>query len=345
MSPYETSGSPAADFGSSSLAVDRGNILAAGAAYVAYKGMTGLVSGFSRAVREERIRSRRIMMHPSVVSVCEVVNPKQCGRPDNWVADAAKIIQQQQRMEINRVCERLFSRYGVETAIVTLDDVRGHTVDDLRDFFTDLFNLWGLGDPRLNNGLLVGMVVQKRRVEIITGSGMDRAVPGGWLKRIQEMDMIPAFKYGNFGGGLLQGINLIEGRIDAQDGRHVDAFAYGDGHRSDQGPFSGLVYGGGTDIRERRMSHSEFRQFNLGRGVSTQGVFESSYESYGEVSSTRRHGGQSMRYDARDYCDEDYDIYGDRSDRYSTFRSTHDGRRRPQSRYIEDDYEPGHYYG
>ena len=35
---------------------------------------------------------------------------------------------------------------------------------------TDLFNEWGLGDPDVGNGLLVMLVKNKRRLEVVTGS-------------------------------------------------------------------------------------------------------------------------------------------------------------------------------
>jgi uncharacterized membrane protein YgcG len=53
-------------------------------------------------------------------------------------------------------------------------------------FFTQLFNYWGVGDPVRNNGLVVGMVVDKRRLEMVTGTGLQKYWPDEEVKELQE---------------------------------------------------------------------------------------------------------------------------------------------------------------
>ena len=73
---------------------------------------------------------------------------------------------------------------------------------------------------------------------------------------MQEVDMVPAFRGGDFGTGLLHGVNAVEQRIHKQGGRHVDSFAAGGGfgryRGSHGGPLSGMFFSGGTEVRERR---------------------------------------------------------------------------------------------
>lgn len=56
--------------------------------------------------------------------------------------------------------------------VVTLEDIAGPKGQGNRihQFATDLFNEWGLGDPEVGNGLLVMLVKNKRRLEVVTGS-------------------------------------------------------------------------------------------------------------------------------------------------------------------------------
>ena len=76
---------------------------------------------------------------------------------------------------------------------------------NLRPFFTSLFNYWGVGCPAVNNGVLVAMVMKHRRVEMVTGDGMRHVLTDSYLKNMQETYMVPMFKQGEFGAGLIKG--------------------------------------------------------------------------------------------------------------------------------------------
>jgi len=94
-----------------------------------------------------------------------VADPKTFART-NWISDACKLLSPIQANEINAICHRLFSKYGVEIAVVTVDTAPGGPMN-LRPFFTELFNYWGLGDPTVNNGVLVAMIMTHRRIEMV----------------------------------------------------------------------------------------------------------------------------------------------------------------------------------
>jgi hypothetical protein len=108
-----------------------------------------------------------------VASVSEVTNPKICGAADNWVSDEASMLLSSDITTINEVANRLHQRYGMEVAVVTLTDTTGYEDGDIHGFFTELFNFWGVGDPNANNGLVIGLVKTKRRLEMVTGTGLE----------------------------------------------------------------------------------------------------------------------------------------------------------------------------
>eukprot|EP01052_Picozoa_sp_SAG31_P068579 SAG31_NODE_27382_length_427_cov_0.390244_1_plen_93_part_01 len=76
---------------------------------------------------------------------------------------------------------------------------------------------------QVHNGLMVAMVKDKRRLEMITGIGMDKVVPGRWLKEMQGDVMVPCFRRGDFGDGLHHGMYEVERRIDSmcRSGKHL----------------------------------------------------------------------------------------------------------------------------
>ncbi len=116
--------------------------------------------------------------------------------PANWVSDGAKMLSAAERQQVNGVCQRLFDKYGVEVAVVTLNDIRA--LQTPREFFTQVFNAWGIGHPTVNNGLLVALVLEKRRLEMVTGDGMRKVLTDDTLKALQQREMVPLLGRGRW---------------------------------------------------------------------------------------------------------------------------------------------------
>lgn len=133
-------------------------------------------------------------------SVEDVPNPRSLGL---WVSDEAQIIDALDEDEINRQIAAIHREQGIEIAVVTVDDVDTGTP---KEFATELFNHWGIGDAGSDNGLLVLMVVDRRRLEMETGYGTEVVLTDGWLKSMQGQEMVPHFKTGDYGTGLKNGV-------------------------------------------------------------------------------------------------------------------------------------------
>jgi hypothetical protein len=170
-----------------------------------------------------------------VARVEEVARPNSCavltrhGPRDfdasNWVSDGAHALNPQSVATLNGVANTLYALYGCEMTVVTLDDVSGRAGRDLHGFATQLFNHWGLGDPAVGNGLLVLLVKKQRAVEIVTGEahgqghgpgmgrGMLQVLPAQWLSNTVDRCMVPSFRQGDFGEGLVRGVERAAEQI------------------------------------------------------------------------------------------------------------------------------------
>ncbi len=133
-----------------------------------------------------------------------------------WVVDLPNVMTAQDRQFINQQMTALEADLGVEVAIVIVDSVRAPTP---KEFATALFNHWGIGKAGIDNGLLVLLVMSERRLEMETGYGMEAILPDGWLKNMQEELMVPEFRRGDFGAGLVAGLGAVDQRLrDYPDG-------------------------------------------------------------------------------------------------------------------------------
>jgi uncharacterized protein len=141
------------------------------------------------------------------VSVEDVPNPRTMG---GWVSDTIGVIDPVPESHLNQSIAGVERDLGVEIAVVTVESVDTATP---KDFATELFNYWGIGKASSNNGLLVLLVRSERRLEMETGYGTEAVLTDGWLKSMQQAEMIPHFKNGDFGLGLTKGVEASIARL------------------------------------------------------------------------------------------------------------------------------------
>ena len=77
--------------------------------------------------------------------------------------------------EINLYGRALEEATGVQAIAVAVNFLDG---EDPADYAADLINTWGIGDKNEDNGVVVLLARGDRRVQIGTGTGIDRTLTG-----------------------------------------------------------------------------------------------------------------------------------------------------------------------
>jgi uncharacterized protein len=95
---------------------------------------------------------------------------------------------------------------STQIAVVILGSLEGYAIED---YTFSLGEQWGIGQKDKDNGVLMLIAIQDRKIFIGTGYGMEGVLPDGLLKRIVENDIKPAFKAGNYYQGINSGIDNI----------------------------------------------------------------------------------------------------------------------------------------
>ncbi len=135
-----------------------------------------------------------------------IPDPKKQGQ-NYFVSDPNGILGLTTVDELNQICMDIEQQSSAEVAIVAIDDFAG---DSDFDFAYDLFNHWGIGKAGNNNGLLVFIARDRRKYQFITGYGMEGSLPDVTLSTIGERYLVPKFKQGDYGGGLVDAMNAIK---------------------------------------------------------------------------------------------------------------------------------------
>ena len=105
--------------------------------------------------------------------------------------------------------------------MLTLPSLEG---ESLEAFSIDLaHNRWKLGQKGKDNGVLITLAMQERKYRIEVGYGLEGALPDSLVGSLGRELLVPAFRAGDFGGGLAALAGELAARIAAASGVALSA--------------------------------------------------------------------------------------------------------------------------
>ena len=130
-----------------------------------------------------------------------------------WVMDSANIIDKNTKSELNSYLESVNRQTGVQIAVFTvksLENVAG-TNATIEEYASDVFEKWGLGQKKEDNGVLLLVCREERKVRIEVGYGLEGVLTDTKCGLIIRNFITPEFKNGDYTKGIQTGIKLITG--------------------------------------------------------------------------------------------------------------------------------------
>lgn len=82
--------------------------------------------------------------------------------------------------------------------------------ESIFDYALRVAEQWRLGDVKRDDGLLVVLAAQDRRIQILTGYGLEGVLPDVVLSRIIREQITPEFRNSNYAAGLQAGLEQID---------------------------------------------------------------------------------------------------------------------------------------
>jgi uncharacterized protein len=133
---------------------------------------------------------------------------------DLFVNDYANVIEDEAEARIRASLQGLKTETGIEATVLTLYTRWGYgeTDQSFEAFATGLFNAWGIGDAETNNGILILVISEDRKMRIELGSGYGRKF-NDEAAAIIERIMVPAFQAGDMSKGIEDGTNATIERV------------------------------------------------------------------------------------------------------------------------------------
>jgi uncharacterized protein len=82
--------------------------------------------------------------------------------------------------------------------------------EDIFGFAMRIADQWQLGSAKQDNGLLIAIAVNDRRMQILTGYGLEGVIPDIIANRIINQQITPYFKQAQYAQGINAGLAEIE---------------------------------------------------------------------------------------------------------------------------------------
>lgn len=128
--------------------------------------------------------------------------PKLTGR----VVDQANLLTPAQEAELSAKSEALEKRTGRQFVIATVPSLEGRTIED---YGYRLGRDWGIGSEQKDDGVVLLVAPNERKVRIETGYGARVFLTDAVSSIIIRESILPRFKAGDFPGGIAAGADQI----------------------------------------------------------------------------------------------------------------------------------------
>ncbi len=131
--------------------------------------------------------------------------------PAQWVTDSVRLLPSETSQKLNA---RLgaYERKTGHQVIVWIGATSG--VIPIRDFAVKTFASWQLGQKKLDDGLLLMVLAQDRKIAIEVGYGLEGRVPDATAARIINDVMVPKLRAGDASAAVVQGVDATLQAID-----------------------------------------------------------------------------------------------------------------------------------
>jgi uncharacterized protein len=146
--------------------------------------------------------------------------------PQGRVSDYSGTLTLEQRRNLEETLARFEEETANQVAVVIVPTLAD---DSLEDYSIRLAEKWRIGRKGKDNGVILLIVMQDRKIRIEVGYGLEGVLPDGVAGEIIRREIAPRFRQGQFFQGIKSGVNAI---MAASKGEYRPASRTGRGGRA-----------------------------------------------------------------------------------------------------------------
>ncbi|MGC8811483.1 MAG: TPM domain-containing protein [bacterium] len=127
-------------------------------------------------------------------------------RPIGWVNDFTGTLSREEILALEKKLMAFERETTNQIVVVLIPTLKG---DSLEDFSIRLAEKWKVGQKGRNNGVILLIVKNDRKIRIEVGYGLEGVLPDALAGLIIRQEIAPRFKAGQFYQGIEAGLNAL----------------------------------------------------------------------------------------------------------------------------------------
>ncbi len=139
---------------------------------------------------------------------------------DFFVNDFANVISEDDKDAIMQIGADIYNQTTAQVVVVTVDSLDGYEVSE---YALELGREWGVGSEETNNGIVILLSVNDRKVTIQVGYGLEGAVTDSMAGRILDDYAYPYLSNDDFSTGLTEAYKALANLVCEEYGIMLDA--------------------------------------------------------------------------------------------------------------------------
>jgi len=128
------------------------------------------------------------------------------GSPEGYVNDYTNTLTYEQKDALESKIAAFEQESTNEIAVVIIDSMKG---DYIENFAVKLFESWGIGKEKEDNGVLILVSMSERQMRIEVGYGLEGSLTDAQASWIIKNVMVPNFKENKYYEGIDQSVDKI----------------------------------------------------------------------------------------------------------------------------------------
>ena len=131
-----------------------------------------------------------------------------------YVSNPDGILEQTTVDSLNLWLGKMEASHGVQTVLAVVERIEG---GEAYDFSMALGRKYGIGSKEQNTGLIIVLATEDRAYYILTGRGLEGTLPDAICKRIENNQMLPYLREGEWDEAMLNTVRAITLYVDGDD--------------------------------------------------------------------------------------------------------------------------------
>jgi len=130
------------------------------------------------------------------------------------IVDDAELLSPETSDRVGTLLREHESRTGNQIAVLTTPTIEGESIEE---YALKVFNTWKLGQKGKDNGVLMVIVPQERRMRVEVGYGLEGTLTDAAASRVIRNVMAPLFKAGDFNAGVEHGVTAVIAQLEGKE--------------------------------------------------------------------------------------------------------------------------------